>query len=114
VPYAEIPRWYAHARLFVFPSYLETFGHPLLEAMAAGVPLVAADIPVSREVAADAARYADPHDTGDLARAVEEVLCDDDLRARLVASGRERARCFSWDDSARRHLELFRTLAASR
>jgi glycosyltransferase involved in cell wall biosynthesis len=114
VPYAEIPRWYAHARLCVFPSYLETFGHPLLEAMAAGVPQVAADIPVSREIAGDAARYADPRDTGQLARAIEQVLGDDALRADLVARGRERVRSFTWEASARRHLALFSELASGR
>jgi glycosyltransferase involved in cell wall biosynthesis len=114
VPYAEVPRWTAHARLCIFPSYLETFGHPLLEAMAAGVPLVAADIPVSREIAGDAARYADPHDTGALARAMEEVLGDDALRAELVSRGRERVRRFSWDASARLHLALFSALASGR
>ena len=58
------------ATLFVFPSYLETFGHPLLEAMASDVPLVAADIPVFREVAGDAALYADPHRPEALASAM--------------------------------------------
>ena len=66
--------WYAGAELFVFPSYLETFGHPLLEAMASEVPVVAADIPVFREIAGDAAFYADPHRPEALARAMEEAL----------------------------------------
>ena len=55
MPYAEIPRYYRGAELFVFPSYLETFGHPLLEAMASDLPLVASDIPVFREIAGEAA-----------------------------------------------------------
>ncbi len=69
VPYADVRRYYAHASLFVFPSYLETFGHPLLEAMASEVPLVAADIPVFREIAGDAAFYSDPHSSRSMADA---------------------------------------------
>ena len=88
VPYAEVPAWYRGASLFVFPSYLETFGHPLLEAMAADVPVLAADIAVSREVAGDAARYFDPTDVDALAREMARGVDDDALRSRLVASCR--------------------------
>jgi glycosyltransferase involved in cell wall biosynthesis len=107
VPYRDVPAWYAGAALFAFPSYLETFGHPLLEAMASGVPVVAGDIPVSREVAGDAARYADPHDTQALAQALAEVLRDAALRRTLVERGRARVLRFGWEDCARRHLALF-------
>jgi glycosyltransferase involved in cell wall biosynthesis len=111
VPYADVPAWYAGADLFVFPSYLETFGHPLLEAMASDVPVVAADIPVFREIAGDAAFFADPHDAESLARAMEEALFAPFARESLVKRGRERVREYTWDRSAQRLLALFHDVA---
>jgi glycosyltransferase involved in cell wall biosynthesis len=108
VPYAEIPAYYAGAELFVFPSYLETFGHPLLEAMAADIPVVAADIPVFREIGSDAAFYADPHDATSLATAMEEALAFPEAREMLVKRGRRVIEHFSWDRSATQLLGLFR------
>ncbi|MEE2678813.1 MAG: glycosyltransferase family 1 protein [Myxococcota bacterium] len=107
VPYAEIGAWYRNAALFVFPSYLETFGHPLLEAMAAGVPVLSADIPVLREVAGEAAHYVDPYDTAALERALEHTLFEATVRDALVARGKARAARLSWENSAREHLSLF-------
>lgn len=107
VPYSEVRRYYAEAALSVFPSDFETFGHPLLEAMAAEVPLVASDIPVFREIADDAAFYADPRDPEALARAMEEVLYTSGAAEALVKRGRERVRRFTWDRTARRLLALF-------
>ncbi len=107
VPYAEICRYYREASLFVFPSYLETFGHPLLEAMANDLPLVAADIPVFREVAGDAAVYADPMDSSALASAMEAVLVSAEARRMLVKRGRERLRQFTWQRTATNLLGLF-------
>jgi glycosyltransferase involved in cell wall biosynthesis len=114
VPYADIPAWYAGAELFVFPSYLETFGHPLLEAMAAEVPLVASDIPVFREVAADAAFYADPFKPEDLASAMADGLARPEARETLVKRGRERVRLFGWNRSAVRLLALFANVLEER
>ena len=115
VSYPEVREWYAGARLFVFPSYLETFGHPLLEAMAMEVPVVAADIAVFREIGGDAAHYADPRDVGSLANAMEAVLASPQLEADLAKRGRERALGYSWDRSARGTLEMFdEVLAAQR
>jgi glycosyltransferase involved in cell wall biosynthesis len=107
VPYANIRQYYRNASLFVFPSYLETFGHPLLEAMAAEVPLVAADIPVFREVAGDAAFYADPMSTDSLARAMEDALYLEGARETLVKRGRERLQHFTWKRSASSLLAMF-------
>ncbi|MBW2267362.1 MAG: glycosyltransferase family 4 protein [Deltaproteobacteria bacterium] len=107
VPYAEVPAWYRGAQLFAFPSYLETFGHPLLEAMASDVPVVAADIPVSREVAGDSALYAPHDDVAALADALACGLDDAAFRERARARGRERVAHFTWDASARAHLALF-------
>jgi glycosyltransferase involved in cell wall biosynthesis len=70
VPYAELPSAYRAASLFVFPSYTESFGHPLVEAMATGLPIVAADTPVNREMCGDAAMYFETFSPEALAEAV--------------------------------------------
>jgi glycosyltransferase involved in cell wall biosynthesis len=114
VPYADVRDWYAGAELFVFPSYLETFGHPLLEAMAARIPVVAADIPVFREIGDDAALYADPHDASSLAGAMRAVLSSPELRRLLIKRGLDQVRSFSWDRSALRLLQLFREVLPER
>jgi len=107
VPYADIQSYYAAAEIFVFPSYLETFGHPLLEAMASGLPTVAADIPVFREVAGDAVLYCDPHNASDLAEAMEEALFKPGVAKTLTKRGAERVKHFSWERSANGLLRLF-------
>ena len=114
VPYAQIKTYYASAALFVFPSYLETFGHPLLEAMASGIPTVAADLPVFREVAGDAALYADPHKTDALANAIEDALFSPRARETMIKRGREVVRSFGWDATARRLSALFDDVLAAR
>ncbi len=113
VPYADIKTYYAGADLFVFPSYLETFGHPLLEAMASGVPTVAADIGCFREIAGDAAFYADPYKTDALSYAIEEALAPR-ARQTLIKRGRERVRSFGWDATASRLSALFDEVLSAR
>ncbi|HEY7604511.1 MAG TPA: glycosyltransferase family 1 protein [Gaiellaceae bacterium] len=101
----ELAGLYRGAAALVLPSRYEGFGLPVLEAMASGLPVVAADEPALREVAGDAAVYAD----GDLADAVRAALAD---RDRLVAAGLERAKSFTWDETARRTLAVFREALA--
>jgi glycosyltransferase involved in cell wall biosynthesis len=114
VPYSEIRRYYAEARLFVFPSYLESFGLPLLEAMASDLPIVASDLPTFREVAQDAAFYADPHDAHSLAAAMHSALFAPGASEVLVKRGRERVRAFRWERTAGELMALFESVIRER
>jgi len=102
VPKEELAELYRGAACLLFPSRYEGFGLPVLEAMASGTPVVAADEPALREVAGDAAVFAAPDG---LAEGIELALRE---RERLVAAGLERARLFSWEAAARRTLEVYR------
>jgi glycosyltransferase involved in cell wall biosynthesis len=105
VPKDELAELYRGAAALVLPSRFEGFGLPVLEAMACGTPVVAAPEPALREVAGDAAVYAED---GDFGAAVGRALAD---RARLSAAGIERARLFSWQETARRTAEVYRRVA---
>jgi glycosyltransferase involved in cell wall biosynthesis len=101
VPEALLPGLYAGARAFVLPSRYEGFGLTCLEAMAAGVPVVASDRGALPEVTAGAARIADPDDPSALLAAVREAALDERERGRLRAAGLVRAADFDWDATAR-------------
>ena len=106
VPYEEIAQYYQRSDIFVFPSYLETFGHPLLEAMISGIPVVAADIDVFREVASDAAVYCDPFEITSIAAGLSKVFDDSTIRENLTRAGMRRVDQFTWDQTARQTLQL--------
>jgi glycosyltransferase involved in cell wall biosynthesis len=91
---------YSRAQAFVYPSTFEGFGMPVLEAMAAGLPVACSDIPPLREVAGDAALFFDPTKEDEIALALERIVTDCPLRARLAQAGPERAREFSWGRAA--------------
>jgi len=102
---------YAGADLFVFPSIYEGFGFPLLEAMAHGVPTIAARSSSLPEIGGDAALYFDPRDDRELERLIERVVTDRPMRDELVARGRERAATFRWDVAAEQTLAVLRRAA---
>jgi glycosyltransferase involved in cell wall biosynthesis len=106
VPDAELPDLYAGASVFLYPSLREGFGLPVLEAMAAGTPVVTSDLSSLPEVGGDAVRYVDPYDVASIRAGLEELLSDPARRAALVAAGRERARSFTWERTARETLAL--------
>lgn len=103
---ATLASYYQRAACFLFPSLYESSGLPPIEAMACGCPVVASDIPALKERCGNAAIYCDPHDTNSIAAAVEQVMDDDALRARLRLLGHERAAIYSWESCANQTLDL--------
>jgi|SRR5579859_5709645 len=111
LPFADLPNLYGQTDLLVYPSFLEGFGFPPLEAMAAGTPVVAAAASCLPEVLADGALLVDPHDDVGFAAAVESVLTQPALRQKLVAAGSRRARTFTWARCAEATVAVYRAVA---
>ena len=109
---AALAELYAGAMALVHPSLDEGFGLVPLEAMTAGVPVVAVGTAAVHEVCGDAAVYVDPHDPAELAAALDRLYAEPELRADLVARGRARAAQFDWSDSARAHVEAYQRAMA--
>ncbi len=115
VPYREILDYYRNAAAMVFPSLLESFGHPMLEAMLTGTPIVASELPIFREIAGDAALYFPPHDPEALAAAVRSVLQEPEATRRRIEIGAQRVQEFSWKNSIDELCRVFeRAIAAGR
>ena len=107
----ELASLYSNASLFVYPSIYEGFGIPPLEAMSLGCPVILSDIPVFREIFGDAACYADPGETESISDAMVHVLTHDDYRQQLYERGAERAKLYSWEQSARKLLAIINSSA---
>ncbi len=106
VPENDLPLLYEGARLFVLPSLFEGFGMPILEAMACGTPVLAADSSSLPEVVADAGALFNPNDVDQLASSIAWLLQHPATLEDFRARGLERAREFSWDVAARRTLDI--------
>lgn len=102
--------FYAKADVFVYPSHYEGFGLPVLEAMTLGTPVVTAKTSSLPEVTGDAAILIDPNDFVQLAEAILKVISDCQLRQELINKGRERAKLFSWQRTAKDTLKAYRSL----
>jgi glycosyltransferase involved in cell wall biosynthesis len=110
IPAAELAGWYERAAIFAFPSLDEGFGMPLLEAMAAGVPILTSSRSALPEVAGDAALLVDPFDTEGLAQALKRLTGDGTLRQELARMGQARVREFSWEKAVDETWTVYRNL----
>ncbi len=111
VPFDALRIFFESAALFVFPSLYEGFGLPPLEAMATGTPVVASNVSSLPEVLGDAALLVNPENVFEIARAIQEALLDEDLRADLTAKGKLQSARYSWDRTAREVLAVYREVA---
>ncbi|HID88153.1 MAG TPA: glycosyltransferase family 1 protein [Anaerolineae bacterium] len=113
IPDAELDSLLRRADLLIYPSLYEGFGIPILEAMQAGTPVVTSNVAAMPEVAGGAALLIDPHSVDEMVAAMKRLLEDKALRRDLIRKGKERARLFSWERTARQYLELYREVGAS-
>jgi glycosyltransferase involved in cell wall biosynthesis len=106
----DLPALYSGADAFCFPSLYEGFGLPVLEAMACGTPVVAADRAALPEVVGNAALLVDPYRPADIAASLGRVLSDESLRRELIERGHARASQFTWQRTAHETLALLRDI----
>ena len=107
----DLPGIMRCASLFVFPSFYEGFGIPLLVAMSQNVPVACSDIPCLREVAGDAAQYFDPMSVASCQEKLYTLLIQKELRESVVTLGKSRSGFFSWKKSATLLSQVYETLA---
>jgi glycosyltransferase involved in cell wall biosynthesis len=114
VPYPLLHQLHRAVDIYVTPAYAESFAHPLVEAMSSGLPVVASDLPVHREICGEAAIYFQCFSPEQLAQRVCEVAASPDLAQRLAKKGLERSRDFSWSTHVERILALAESLLSSK
>lgn len=107
VPDEDLPKLYNAADLFVFPSLYEGFGLPPLEAMACGCPVITSNTSSLPEVIGDAGMMVDPYDVDELAKAMNNVLSDEELREDMIKKGLERVKQFSWEKTAKETKKVY-------
>lgn len=107
----DLANLYRRCKIFVFPSLIETFGIPLIEAMASGAPIASSDAAAMPEVLGDAGLLFDPTDVDGIAAAIDRLIGDAGLREDLSERARRRAARFTWEAAAERTLAVLREIA---
>ncbi|MBN2669353.1 MAG: glycosyltransferase family 4 protein [Bacteroidales bacterium] len=109
---SDLPAIYNMAGLFLYPSLRESFGIPMLEAMACGTAVVTSNTSSMPEVAGDSAKIIDPFQASEILNAMIELLENQDLKNQYIISGYERAKRFSWEAMAFKNLDIYETVFA--
>lgn len=107
LPHAELPYLYNLATLFLYPSLRESFGIPIIEAMACGTPVITSNTSAMPEVADDATMLVNPFDVESITQAIRKVLGNQKLYNQLKYSGLNRATAFSWENTAQKTINLY-------
>ncbi|MEK9207853.1 MAG: glycosyltransferase family 1 protein, partial [Patescibacteria group bacterium] len=107
----DLASLYNAALLFTMPSFYEGFGLPVLEAMQSGCPVVISDKGSLKEIAGEAAVYVDPYEADSIKKGIEKLMSDSSLRKKLSEKGIERAKKFSWRQTAVNTIEVYKKIA---
>ena len=107
VSYSDLPYFYNNADAFIYASLFEGFGLPPLEAMACGTPAVVSNVTAIPEVVGDAALFVNPYDIFSIAEGMEKLLSSDNLKKELIKKGFQRAKQFSWKETAKKTLSVY-------
>jgi glycosyltransferase involved in cell wall biosynthesis len=113
IRYSQLHLLYRRSDVYVTPAYTETFAHPLVEAMASGLPVIASDLPVHQEICRQAGEYFPRFSADTLAGTVAHVAQSSETSRRMAAAGLERSREFSWKAHVEKILELSQALIGS-
>ena len=108
VPANELKKLYGRCRIFVFPSTVETFGNPLVEAMACGAPIASSNTAAMPEVLGDAAVYFDPNDLDNITEVLGELYNCPAARRDLTSKALERAKLYAWEETKNLTLQVIR------
>ncbi len=113
IPYRSLHHLYRACHIYVTPAYAESFAHPLIESMSSGLPVVASDLPVHREICGDAGIYFPRFSPDALAERILQIQESPELAEKLSCNGLRRARDFSWSEHVERLLALAQELVPS-
>jgi glycosyltransferase involved in cell wall biosynthesis len=111
INYNDLPSVYNLAKLFLYPSFRESFGLPILEAMACGTPVISSNSSAMPEIAGNAALLTDPHNVREIGDTIAKLLQNEITRQALRSNGLENVKRFSWDKTARKMLGIYQRLA---
>ena len=109
----ELVKIYNQSKIFLFPSFYEGFGLPVLEAISCGTPVICSNVSSLPEVGGDAVIYCNPYDVDDIKNKIELVLNDENLQTEMIQKGLNRSKLFSWEKSAQGHIKIFKELLQS-
>ncbi|MCD6578226.1 glycosyltransferase family 4 protein, partial [bacterium] len=107
IDYELLPHLYKKASIFLYPSFYEGFGMPVLESMAAGCPVITSNISSTKEVGGKGSYLINPHNIGNMAQAIINILNDDEFRENLIKRGLFRAQEFTWENTALKTEKLY-------
>lgn len=113
VPNHELPAIYSLCSIFLYPSLRESFGIPILEAMACGAPVITSNTSSMPEIADDAALLVDPYHPEQITQAMIQLFNDQNLRNRLIEKGFQQASRFTWEEMAKKVLTIYEKVLAS-
>ncbi len=106
--------YYRQCKIFVFPSTVETFGNPLVEAMACGTPVLSSNSAAMPEILGDAALFFDPLNAQEMANCIEKVLGDEEMQSELAKKSLRQAKKYSWQITARKTAKVIKEAVPDR